>query len=115
MIGTFSQVDLICERNFDNFFVVFEYSFFLFFRPDTSLKKIPKKRKPQAIAWHKSVTIYGQPWAVGLMSGFAISLLTGIEHGQHFDITHCSELVLLIDEAWREIRPFSECIEKTQN
>ena len=64
----------ICKRNFDNFFVYFECSFFLFFRPNTSLKTIPKKVNLRQLCDVK--VLQGS-----IMSGFVISLLTGVEHG----------------------------------
>ena len=42
-IRSLIHVHLICERNFEIGFIVFEHSSFDFFRPNISLKTIPKK------------------------------------------------------------------------
>ena len=107
-IGSLGHVDLICERNFGNFFLLFYYSFFVLFRPNTSFDF--EKMKPQAIVWRKVIQLFiGQPWV-------ALLFLYWQESNTAITLTsrHCSEWALLVDEAWREMRPFSECIEKTQ-
>ena len=55
--------------------------------------------------------LIGQAWA---MLPFSIDgNRTRLSLWRH--VTHCSEWALLVGEAWREIRPFLECVKKTYN
>ena len=104
-IRSLIHVDLIGERNFEIGCIVLSIRP-LIFPPKYFFENDSEKNKTLAILWRQSDSV--THWSS--MSDVAIFLLKGIEHGYHFDVTYCSEWAVLVGEAWREIRPFLECV-----
>ena len=104
-IRSLIHVDLIGERNFEIGCIVLSIRP-LIFPPKYFFENDSEKNKALAILWRQSDSV--THWSS--MSDVAIFLLKGIEHGYHFDVTYCSEWAVLVGEAWREIRPFLECV-----